>query len=124
METGGGGGGDIVLKQCGARRPCRWYLVLASTTSIDALAPTLNLHHPSPQSPWLDSRLERMDKEDDTAGINGHLAVGLKLPLESLRGVGDGFHWIFFVKGSFEGEFFLRRIWGYFLIFGMVSLRY
>ena len=75
-----------MLKQCGARRPCRWYLVLASTTSIDALAPTLNLHPPPslPPSPWLDSRLERMDKEDDVACINGHLAAGLKLPLESL----------------------------------------
>lgn len=30
----------------------------------------------------------------------------------------------FLCKGSFEEEFFLRRIWGYFLIFGMVSLRY
>lgn len=94
MKGGGGGGGDIVLKQCGARRPCRWYLVLASTTSIDALAPTLNLHPPpSLPSPWLDSRLERMDKEDDVACINGHLAAGLKPPLGSLsrHTVGRGF---------------------------------
>lgn len=30
----------------------------------------------------------------------------------------------FLCKGNFEEEFFLRRIWGCFLIFGMVSLRY
>lgn len=30
----------------------------------------------------------------------------------------------FLCKGSFEKEFFLRRIWGCFLIFGVVSLRY
>ncbi|KAK2580937.1 hypothetical protein KPH14_006004 [Odynerus spinipes] len=32
---------DIVLKQCGARRPCRWwYLVPANSTSIDVPVPS------------------------------------------------------------------------------------